>query len=77
MSRTAIHAALRALPPPPLPALVRGYEHAMQYAKFYRADPSAGAARASMQYPQSPADQAQYMDGWLIAGLHLIEEELS
>lgn len=74
MSRTSIRRAVRALPPPPPPAMARGYDHAMQYAKFFPVAPSAGAARAAMQYPDSLTDQVEYLDGWLTADLHLRED---
>lgn len=67
MSRASIRRAVRALPPPPPSALARGYEHALQYAKFFPVAAGAGAARAAMQYPDSLTDQVEYLDGWLTA----------
>ena len=74
MSRASIRRALLALPSPPSSALELGYEHALQFSKFYPVAPAAGSARARMQYPGSPTDQAGYFDGWVTAALHLQQD---
>jgi hypothetical protein len=74
MSRASIRRAVKALPPQPPSVFERGYEHALQFSKFYPVAPAAGSARARMQYPGSLVEQDQYFDGWVTAAQHLRQD---